>query len=230
MGDVISLDQRRRTRAPSPEARVHGRVPAFPRPATTLWFDLGSPGTYFAAERADRMFPGLTWGPVLAPAELAEGPLSARVPDVALRAASARATELGMPLVWPEGYPHTGRAAMRVASLAAEREQASAFVLAASRLAFCGGFDLDDPEILAEAAAAAALPLDECLHAAGDRSRDEAMEAAGRRLAAQGADQLPALSVGRRLFCGEERLGQAAAAVRDPCVQRRPAPLDESAG
>ena len=40
---------------------------------------------------------------------------------------------------------------------AAQQGRGAAFVLAATRLAFCGGFDLDDLEILAEAAAAAGL-------------------------------------------------------------------------
>jgi 2-hydroxychromene-2-carboxylate isomerase len=86
-------------------------------------------------------------------------------------------------------------------------------VLAAGRLAFCGGFDLDDPEILAEAAAASGIRLDECLRAAGDTRRDGAMEAAGRRLLAAGADRLPALRIGRSLFWGEQRVAAAAAAV-----------------
>jgi 2-hydroxychromene-2-carboxylate isomerase len=103
---------------------------------------------------------------------------------------------------------------MRVAALAAECGRGSAFVLAASRLAFCGGFDLDDPEILAEAAAAAGLGLDAALEAAADAGRDGPIEEAGRRLLAQGADRLPVLQVGRTLFCGEERLSEAAAAAR----------------
>jgi 2-hydroxychromene-2-carboxylate isomerase len=194
--------------------------------SATLWFDLGAPATYFAAERAERMFADLSWRPALAGGWVRQDPPSAAAGD---RTATARAEELGMPLVWPESHPATGRAAMRVAAYAAERAQASAFVLAASRLAFCGGFDLDDPEILAEAAAAAALPLDECLRAAGDHAHDAVMEAAGRDLAARGADRLPVLAVGSRLFCGEERLAQAAAAVRDPLSRHRLAPLDKSA-
>jgi 2-hydroxychromene-2-carboxylate isomerase len=87
-------------------------------------------------------------------------------------------------------------------------------VLAATRLAFCGGFDLDDPEILAEAAAAAGLGLDACLHAAGDRRRDGAIEAAGRRLLAAGADRVPALRIGRALYWGETQVVDAAAAAR----------------
>jgi len=231
MGEVISLEERRRARAVSPGGcgpANHGAAAA--RPSTTLWFDLASPSTYFAAERADRLFPGLTWRPVLAGPPLASNSPPAHARDVALRAASARAVELRMPLVWPESYPAAGRAAMRVAAFAAERGQASAFVLAASRLAFCGGFDLDDPEILAEAAAAASLPLDECLRAGGDRSRDAAMEAAGRELVAQGADRLPVVRVGRRLFCGEARIAEAAAATRDPLVERRAVQRDEFAG
>ena len=57
---------------------------------------------------------------------------------------------------------------MRVAVLAAERGRGAAYVLAATRLAFCGGFDLDDPEILAEAATASGLTYEECMLAADD--------------------------------------------------------------
>ena len=99
------------------------------------------------------------------------------------------------------------------------------FVLAAGRLAFCGGFDLDDPEILAEAAAAAGIPLEDCFHAAGDQRRDGAAEAVGRKLLAAGADRLPVLRVGRSLFWGEQRVGAAAASVRQatatPAFARR---------
>ena len=53
--------------------------------------------------------------------------------------------------------------------------------------------DLDDPETLAEAAAAAGLGLDDTLAAAADLGRDGALEEAARRLLAQGADDLPVL-------------------------------------
>jgi hypothetical protein len=51
-------------------------------------------------------------------------------------------------------------------------------------------------------------------NAAGDAERDLAIAQAGRRLEAAGADRLPVLSVGRRLFCGEHRLSEAAVAAR----------------
>jgi len=184
--------------------RAHARH-ALPR--ATLYFDLSSASTYLAAERAERLFAGLEWQPAYS------GVLhAAEFGDEAVRAASRRATLLGLPLLWPEEHPRPVRAAMRVASLAAELGCGAEFVLAASRLAFCGGFDIDEPDILAEAAAAAGIGLGEALAAAGDLGRDGAIEAAGLSLLAAGAVQLPAMRVGRLLFSGEERLHEAAAA------------------
>ena len=134
--------------------------------------------------------------------------------------ASERAEALGLALVWLDVEPGAVRPAMRVAALAAERGVAAPFVLAASRLAFCGGFELDHPEVLAEAAAAASLGLEDCLRAAGDAGRDGEMEARARRLLAHGADVLPALRVGRLLFAGEDRVAEAAAAASLPAARR----------
>jgi 2-hydroxychromene-2-carboxylate isomerase len=210
MGTVISLAEHRRGRVPttaSPAAATPTRAAR-----ATFAFDLSSPYTYLMAERVDRSFPGLTWKPVL------EEVL--QLPAVDHRAAEDRAHALGMPLVWPtELASATVRPAMRVASLAAEQGCAAAFVLAATRLAYCGGFELDHPEVLAEAAAAASLGLEDCLHAAGDTARDGAMEQGARRLLAQGADHMPALRVGRLLFAGEHRFGEALAAAHAPALR-----------
>jgi 2-hydroxychromene-2-carboxylate isomerase len=199
MGELISLAERRAARA---EAHA---PPA--RPRVGFFFDLASPWTYLAAERVDRRFADVRWQPAIG-----EALPSARELASQRRAAEQRADELQLPLVWPEAQPAAGRSAMRVAALAAEHGRSAEFVLAASRLAFCGGYDIDDPEILAEAAAAADLGLDECLRAAGELRRDGPMEQAALRLLAQGADELPVLVVGRSLFCGEHRLPEAAAA------------------
>lgn len=201
MGTVTTLESHRLKRA--------GHAPAVRQAPlrATLFFDLSSPYTYLAAERADRLFAGLEWLPASSDA------LDRGAPDAdGLCPAVERARLLGLPLVWPDQRPYVVRGAMRVASLAAERGCAAAFVLAASRLAFCGGFDIDDPEILAEAAAAAGIGLDDALQAAGDVARDGTIEETGRLLLAAGATRLPALRVGRILFCGEERLTEAAVA------------------
>ena len=201
MGTITSLQAHRERR----ERRELARRPALPR--ATLFFDLSSPYTYLAAERAERMFAGLEWQPACT-GMLHRSELS----DEAMGEASRRAKLLGLPLMWPDGHPRPMRGAMRVASLAAELGCAAAFVLAASRLAFCGGFDIDEPDILAEAAAAAGIGLREAMAAAGDLRRDGAIEEAGLALLAAGAVRLPATRVGRLLFCGEERLHEAAAA------------------
>jgi 2-hydroxychromene-2-carboxylate isomerase len=204
MGDVISLLDRRRELA-----AAAGRPPRGRQARTTFSFDLALPQTYLAAERVDQLFSGVRWQPAYAEA-LWRGPVPA---DRIVEDAEARAGALGVPLVWPEPFPSEVRPAMRAAALACELGRGAAFVLAAGRLAFCGGFDLGDPEVLAEAAAAASIPLDTCLAAAGDVARDGAIEQAARRLLAMGADELPVLRVGRTLFSGESRLPEAAAAA-----------------
>jgi 2-hydroxychromene-2-carboxylate isomerase len=208
MGDVIRLAERRAARRPRTAPRsAPSRV--------ELLFDLCCPFSYLAAERVERAFDDVVWTPASTTA-LRCGSL-ASTPDELDRmreAAEVRAAELRLPLVWPERYPSDVPAAMRAAAFASEHGRGAAFVLAAFRLAFCGGFDLDDPEILAEAAAAAGIGMEGCLQAVGEIRRDGAIEAAGRRLLSAGADRLPALRVGRSLFWGENRVAEAAAAAR----------------
>jgi 2-hydroxychromene-2-carboxylate isomerase len=199
MEPVASLDQYRQSVARRRQ-RDRGRP--------TLYFDLGSPYTYLAAERADRMFAGLEWCPVSSDALQCP----TLIGDDERAAIARRAALLDLPIVWSLGAPRPVVGAMRVAALAAERGVGAAFVLAASRLVFCGGYDIDEPEILAEAAAAAGIDLGEMLHAAGDSGRDGPIEDAGRKLLAAGADRLPALRIRRMLFCGEDRLSEAFAA------------------
>jgi 2-hydroxychromene-2-carboxylate isomerase len=210
MGEVIQLEERRRRRRAGGRVRTRGELLR-----TEFLFDLACPFTYLAAERVDRAFESVVWTPVSRAAVTRDS----RPDDpVALRrlcrAVEARAVSLRMPLIWPERFPADVPVAMRVASYAADCGRGAVFTLAAGRLAYCGGFDLEDPEVIAEAAAAAGLSLDACLEAARDESRDGRLEAAGRRLLAAGADMLPALRVGHALFAGEERVGEAAAAAR----------------
>jgi 2-hydroxychromene-2-carboxylate isomerase len=209
MGDVIMLAERREARRASRAGRGRERSRA------EFFFDLSCPFTYLVAERVERAFDDVVWTPASADAlrrsSLADDTVAAAA---VRRAAEERAAALRMPLVWPEHFPTEVSAAMRVAAHAVDAGRGAAFVLAASRLAFCGGFDLDDPETLAEAAAAGGVVLDDCLSAARDEGRDGAIEAAGRALLAAGADRLPALRVGRALYWGERRVGDALYAAR----------------
>jgi 2-hydroxychromene-2-carboxylate isomerase len=208
MGDVIRLADRRAAR----RFEVgHRSAPS----RVEFYFDLCCPFSYLAAERVERIFDDVVWTPASTSALRCGMPESDQDAVCATRAsAERRAAELRLPLVWPERHPGEVPAAMRAASYAAEHGRGAAFALAAGRLAFCGGFDLEDPEILAEAAAAAGIGMEGLLDAVGELGRDGAIEAAGRRMLAAGADELPALRVGRALFCGEHRVAEAAAAAR----------------
>jgi 2-hydroxychromene-2-carboxylate isomerase len=197
MGQLIQLAPRRRRRG---ERHARGPLRAY------FLFDLASPFTYLAAERVERSFDAVVWTPARDPAAPADGE------DVRAEA-EARAAALRLPLVWPDRFPARTPATMRVASYAAECGRGAAFTLAAGRLAFCGGFDLEDPEVIAEAAAAAGLGLAACLAAARDEGRDAPLDAAGRWVADAGGT-FPALRVGRTAFWGEERVGEAAFAAR----------------
>jgi 2-hydroxychromene-2-carboxylate isomerase len=208
MGDLIRLEERRAAR----EARAaHRYAPA----RVEFLFDLCCPFSYLAAERVDRMFDEVIWTPASTSA-LCCGSLITDPEGLAeyRLEAERRALELRLPLIWPERFPEEVPAAMRAAHYASEQGRGAAFVLAAGRLAFCGGFDLDDPELLAEAAAAAGIDMQGWLQALGELRRDGEIDAAGRALLAAGADRLPALRVGDLLFAGEHRIDEAAAAAR----------------
>ncbi|MEA2170434.1 MAG: hypothetical protein QOF76_3734, partial [Solirubrobacteraceae bacterium] len=191
MGDLVSLEDRRRLRTECAPARVR------------CYVDLACPFSYLTAERVERAFDRVSWRLASTASVERRGPLTGDALARARRVAEARASQLRLPLVWPDRYPASAPAAMRVANRAVELGRGGAFVLAAGRMAFGGGFDLDDPETLAEAAAAAGLDLEDSLEAARDVRRDEVIDAAGRRLLAVGADRLPALRSGRSLFWGE---------------------------
>jgi 2-hydroxychromene-2-carboxylate isomerase len=207
MGEVISLAELRRAKL--------ARTPTAVRPARVeFFFDLSCPFAYLTAERVERSFGQVIWRPASA-AALQRGVVTDPAALERMRcAAEQRAAALRMPLEWPDRFPADVPGAMRAAAYAAEKGRGGAFALAAGRLAFCGGFDLDDPEILAEAAAAAGIGLEECLEAARDLGRDGVIEANGRRLLAAGADRLPVLRHGRSLVWGEARIGEAAGAAR----------------
>lgn len=197
MAEVIQLTKDRRSRSTSAS---HGYGSA------TFYFDLASPHAYLAAERVERRLGGACWQPaVLLSGAQAEMEDVARATEIAMR----RARELRMPLVWPERFPAAVPGAMRVAMFAAEQGCGAAFAIAAGRLAFCGGFDIEDADMLAEAAAAAGLEVRDALAAARAMDRDEEIVAAGRAVWAGGGAELPALRHEGRLFCGEPQIATA---------------------
>lgn len=206
MGNVISLAEYRSTRERSRRAQTR---------SAAFYFDIASPFTYLAAERVERLLPVVSWRPVLIDALESDAG-----EEAAWACAVRRASDLRLPLVRPEHRVPQALGASRTAAFAAEHGRASSFVLAASRLAYCGGFDLTETDVIAEAAGAAGLPLEDCLREAHDPRRDLALRGAGEHIVSLGAHQLPALVVGRGLFCGERRIAEAVAASRAAVAYR----------
>ncbi len=223
MGQVIYLNERR-----SERSRSH--VVTQP----LFFFDVSCPLSYLSAERIERKLGEVEWVPVDG-ASLRAGNVARNVAadpphvDAELHVLRSRADScaraLRLPLVWPDRFPGAARCAQRAAAFACEIGAGAAFALAASRLAFCGGFDLEDPETLAEAAAAAGVPLEECLSAAGETWRDEELEANADMLRARGISELPAIRIGDQWFEGEAGLLAAGALIAGPRVERLTAPV-----
>jgi 2-hydroxychromene-2-carboxylate isomerase len=118
-----------------------------------------------------------------------------------------------MPVRWPKGWPRSTLTAMRAATFAEQIGRTVAFSLAAFRQAFAGGKDLSDVDNVLIAAAACELHPRAVLkgietQAVKDRLRDATQEAHDR-----GVRGVPTVAVGDRLFWGDDRLEDAAAAV-----------------
>ena len=197
MGDVIMLWERLADR------------PSIGGTRSTFFFDLACPFSYLTAERVERTLGDVDWVPCSLPADRRQ-----LTPDLIARA-EREAFALQLPLVWPDRFPGPVPIAMRAAAYAAEIGAGARFALAASRLAFCGGYDLEDREILAEAAAAASVPVDECLAAAADPARDIRLQATAHRLERCGVPRLPAIRIGRRWLWGEQMLSEARPLLRN---------------
>jgi 2-hydroxychromene-2-carboxylate isomerase len=187
-----------------------------------LFYDLGSPYGYLAVARAPAVLgAGVDLVPVLLGAIFAErghGSWShthARAENVA--EIERRAREYGLPPVaWPPGWPPNTLAAMRAATWARGLGDGGEFAAAAYRLAFVDGRDLAQLDVVVEAADAAGLPAAELPEAiARPEVKDELRRVTGEAWAA-GVIGVPSVRVGERIFYGDDRLEDAAAALREP--------------
>jgi 2-hydroxychromene-2-carboxylate isomerase len=209
MGDLIDLQLRRARRAQAA------------RPEPVYYFDVTSPMSYLAAEQVERSLGQVDWVAIDGSA-LRGGDSEISDDELTRAAAELHAQALRLPLIWPDPFSDGGRPARRASSFACELGAGAAFALAAGRLAYCGGFDLDDPETLAEAAAAAGVPLTACLNAAGETWRDDELRELGRTLWSEGVSDLPVISVGEHWFRGVAGLMAAGAQRRRAVSTQRP--------
>jgi 2-hydroxychromene-2-carboxylate isomerase len=186
--------------------------------APTLFFDLASPYAYLAVERAPSVFRG--------PVELQPVLLGALFQrrgwgswaltderDAGMAEVERRAGDYGLPaLVWPPDWPANSLAADRAAIWAAQQGDAEPFVRAVFRHQFTRGVDIGDPRVLGEAAAEVGLDPDELIAATQRPAIKQALRAATDRAWELGVQGVPSVSVAGRVFFGDDRLEEAAAA------------------
>jgi 2-hydroxychromene-2-carboxylate isomerase len=193
-------------------------LPASPQP--TFYYDLGSPNAYLAAERIHRVLPVVpVWQPILLGGIWKEtgGGSWARTDrrEEGMAEIERRAAEYGlMPLRWPAGWPNNTLTAMRAATFAQQTGRAVAFSLAAFRQAFAAGRDLSDVENVLIAAAACELHPNAVLKGIAMQSTKDRLREATRQAFERGVRGVPTIAVGDELFWGDDRLEEAAAAVR----------------
>jgi 2-hydroxychromene-2-carboxylate isomerase len=190
--------------------------------APRFFLDVGSPYAYLAAERIERVLPvAPTWEPVLLGAifKTLERGSWARTPARrdGMAEVERRACAYGLaPIAWPPGWPGDGLTAMRAACAAFElgADAGRAFLLAALRAAFRDGRDLGQPDAILAAAAEAGLDGPALLEAAGDARVKASLRARTEEAIALGVIGVPAVVVAGEVFWGDDRLEDAAAAVR----------------
>jgi len=184
-----------------------------------FFVDVGSPYAWLAAERIERVMGEVAWEPVLLGAIFASrgfGSWSlteARAEGIEEVERRARAYGLG-PVRWPQPWPGNMLLAMRCAVAATEAGSARAFLLAALRLGFRDGRDLSDPAAVVDAASTAGIEGAELLAAAATSEVKAALRERTDAAIALGVRGVPTVLVGDQAFWGDDRVEDAARALR----------------
>jgi len=187
-----------------------------------FYYDLNSPYAWLAAERVNHVLPRPpVWRPISFSHILKA---TQRLPwslgperEGGIAEVERRAAERNLPTIrWPEGWPAQTipLAGLRAATFAAEIGKSVSFSLAAFRQTFLAGRPMNDLDNVLIAGAAcelhpnaikAALKRDSIKQKLTDAT-DEALE--------RGVTGVPTVAVGDELFWGDDRLEDAAAALR----------------
>ena len=197
-----------------PQRRAGAALPA------AFYFDLGSPLAYLTAERVlAALGAPAEWRPVLARElggeDALEASRCANDHELWREEIERRARELALqPLRWPQPFPFDSSLAMRVATYARSIGRTVPFAQAAFRQAFAGGHSLADPDYVLLAAAACEMHPAAVLKAADLRSVADELAACTAQAAAGGVREVPAITIGERVFAGERALEDAVAHLR----------------
>jgi 2-hydroxychromene-2-carboxylate isomerase len=129
----------------------------------------------------------------------------------------SRAAAYGLPAIrWPRPWPGDYLIAMRIATWADRLGAGPDYAFAAGRRAFLAGRDLSLIEQASAAAAEVGLDVREAAAAAHDPAIKASLRSATEAAFARGVFGVPTLAIGAELFWGDDRLDDAAAALRRP--------------
>lgn len=185
--------------------------------AATLYYDLGSPYAYLAAERAAAVLgvkpdfePVLVGGIFVLRGHGSWSKTTERAERIA--EIEERAAGYGLPpLKWPTGWPDNTLKAMRAATWARRLGRGREFSLAAFRRAFAEGADLSQVDVLVGIADAAGLPGEGLPPAIEDPAVKENLKQATSSAWERGVIGVPCIGIGEEIFYGDDKLEDAAA-------------------
>jgi 2-hydroxychromene-2-carboxylate isomerase len=195
----------------------------------TFYYDFSSPYSYLAAERISGLFAAAgvdqpEWQPIsfghllLATGRRPwsfppDGPASDHLEEIQRRAA-----ERGLPeVIYPKGWPIDNYSLdpARAAIYAKESGRVVSFSLACFRQVFAGGKDMSDVDNVLIAAAACELHPNAVLKGIETQSVKDRLRAATEEALELGVEGIPTVTVGERLFWGDDRLEEAVRASAD---------------
>jgi 2-hydroxychromene-2-carboxylate isomerase len=185
----------------------------------TLFFDLASPYAYLAVERARRVLgTPLELQPILLGAifRLRGSGSWAETEERAAGMAEVerRARAYGLPPVaWPDDWPCNSLAADRAALWAGEQGKLEPFARAVFRREFTLGHDIADVDVLHAAADDVGLDPQELIAAIQRPEIKQALREATDEAWNLGVRGVPSVGIAGRIFFGDDRLEQAAAAL-----------------
>jgi 2-hydroxychromene-2-carboxylate isomerase len=190
-----------------------------PMTRTLFHFGAMSPYSWFAAERIGRLIPDAQWRPVFAgglfraTGRSTWGLSDRRAAGIADCEARAQLHGLG-PMTWPEGWPSSDVLVARALVVADRQGLLEPFALTAMRAQFRDGQRLDDPDVLKRVAGEVGLDAADLIEAASTAAVKDSLRARTDDAVALGVFGVPTVVVDDRLFWGDDRLNDAAEAVR----------------
>jgi 2-hydroxychromene-2-carboxylate isomerase len=182
-----------------------------------FFFGAMSPFSWFTAERIDELLPRAQWRGVLAGAvfkahgRVSWGLTARRTAGMADCESRAETHGLG-PIRWPNPWPTSDLLVARAMTFAEMRGMLKPFALSAMRLAFLEGANLGEHGAVLEAARRVGIDVGTLEAALVDPDVKDALRRATDEALALGVFGVPTISVGEKLFWGDDRLRDAAIA------------------